>query len=163
MDRQQIGLNLTLKTLDYPLSLETFDNRMAIQKVIYLCQAAGVHLGYRYNWYLRGPYSPDLTRDAFALRSIRNSEFDDTMGCKLDDESILKLGNIKPLWQAKPEGDRPCWLELLASVLFLRRSYDGRGKDAAGLQQILVRNEKHFSEADVRQALEELTRHGLSV
>jgi uncharacterized protein YwgA len=162
MDRQQIGLKLTLDALPLPLCLDTFDDRMAIQKAIYLCQEAGVHLGYRYTWYLRGPYSPALTRDAFALRAGQNSGFDETAGWNLDEESIRKLEKIKPLWRNKPQADRPRWLELLASVLFLRRSYDGRGKDAAGLQEILLRNDKHFSENEVRQALEELAQHGLS-
>jgi uncharacterized protein YwgA len=162
MDRQQIGLKLTLDTLGLPLCLDTFANRMVIQKTIYLCQLGGVHLGYRYNWYLRGPYSPDLTRDAFDLRAKQNSGFDETTGSNLDEASIQKLEKISSLWRDKPEAERPRWLELLASVLFLTRSYDGRGKDAAGLREILVRNDKHFSENEVRQALKELARHGLA-
>ena len=163
MDRQQIGLKLALDALQLPLCLNTFDDRMAIQKAIYLCQEAGVHLGYRYSWYLRGPYSPDLTRDAFALRAGQNSGFDETAGWNLDEESIRKLQKIKPLWQDnKLAGEQPRRLELLASVLFLTRSYDGRGKDAAGLREILERNDKHFSVDEVRRALEELAHHGLS-
>jgi uncharacterized protein YwgA len=162
MDRQQIGLKLTLDALGLPLCLDTFDDRMAIQKAIYLCQAAGVHLGYYYRWYLRGPYSPDLTRDAFALRGSQNSRCDEAVGWNLDEESIGKLERIKPLWRDKKETERPRWLELLASVLFLKQSYDGRGKNAAGLREILARNDKHFSESEVCQALEELAQHGLS-
>jgi hypothetical protein len=161
MDRQQIGLKLTLKALDLPLRLDGFDDRMAIQKTIYLCQAAGVHLGYRYNWYLRGPYSPDLTRDAFALHAQDTSESDETAGWRLDTASLQKLDKIIPLWRDLPEGERPRRLELLASVLFLTRSYDGRNKNAAGLREILERNDKHFSEEEVRQALKELARHDL--
>jgi hypothetical protein len=161
MDRQQIGLKLTLDALGFPLRLETFDERMAIQKKIYLCQAAGIHLGYRYNWYLRGPYSPDLTRDAFDLKAKSESASDEIEGSKLDDESILRLNRIRPSWASRPEAERPRWLELLASVLFLKRSYDGRNKDTAGLKQILERNEKYFSEDEIQCAIEELDRHGL--
>ncbi len=162
MDRQQIGLKLTLDALGLPLCLGTFDDRMALQKVIYLCQAAGVHLGYDYNWYLRGPYSPDLTRDAFALRAKQQSHLDETAGWNLDRESIRNLDRIKPIWQTKPETERPRWLELLASLVFLKRSYDGRDKDVAGLREILQRNQKFFSEDEIREALEELQRHGIS-
>jgi uncharacterized protein YwgA len=162
MDRQQISLKLTLDALSYPLCLNSFADRMMLQKTIYLCQQAGVHLGYRYRWYLRGPYSPDLARDAFALQASRGSGFDETAGWNLDEASIETLKKISPLWHDKPESDRPRWLELLASVLFLQRSYDGRGKDAAGLREILKRNDKHFTEDEVRQALEELARYGLS-
>lgn len=161
MDRQQIGLKLTLDALDLPLRLDSFNDRMALQKTIYLCQQAGVHLGYRYNWYLRGPYSPDLTRDAFDLKAKEGSGFDDTAGWNLDGTSFQKLKAIRPLWESRPESEQPRWLELLASVLFLKRSYDGRSKDAAGLRAILARNEKHFSEDDIRHAMKELDRHGL--
>jgi uncharacterized protein YwgA len=162
MDRQQIGLKLTLDALAIPLCLDTFNDRMALQKTIYLCQAAGVHLGYRYNWYLRGPYSSELTRDAFALQANQNSGFDETAGWNLDQESIRKLEKTKLLWQGKSEAERPRWLELLASVLFLKRSYAGRNKDGAGLRDILVKNEKYFSEDEIRSALQELERHGIA-
>ncbi len=161
MDRQQIGLKLTLDALGLPLRLDSFDDRMALQKTIYLCQQAGVHLGYRYNWYLRGPYSPDLTRDAFELKAEQGSGFDDTTGWNLDGPSIHRLKKINPLLESHPESQRPRWLELLASVLFLKRSYDGRSKDAAGLRVILERNEKYFSEDEIRHAMKELVRHDL--
>ena len=162
MDRQQIVLKLTLDALGLPLCLDSFDDRMRLQKTIYLCQQTGVYLGYRYNWYLRGPYSPDLTRDAFALQAREKPELDEMAGWNLDEPSIQKLGKISPLWRDKPEAEQARWLELLASVLFLQRSYDGRGKDAAGLREILERNDKHFTENEVRRALEELARYGFS-
>ena len=161
MDRQQIGLKLTLDALGLALRLDSFQDRMALQKMIYLCQQAGVHLGYRYNWYLRGPYSPDLTRDAFDLKAKRESGFDDTTGWNLDEASLQKLKVLRPLWEARPESERPRWLELLASVLFLKRSYDGRSKDVTGLKEILERNDKHFTELDIRYAMKELDCHGL--
>lgn len=161
MDRQQISLRLTLDALGLPLRLDSFAERMALQKTIYLCQQAGVHLGYRYNWYLRGPYSPQLTRDAYELKAEQGSGFDDTTGWNLDAASLQKLQKIRPLWQSRPEPERPRWLELLASVLFLKRSYDGRNKDVAGLRAILERNEKYFSEDEIRHAMKELARHGL--
>src|SRR5271157_3965026 len=125
MDRQQISLKLTLDALGLPLRLDSFDDRMVLQKTIYLCQFAGVHLGYRYNWYHRGPYSPELTRDAFELEAKLATDFDETAGSRLDDASIQRLMKVMPLWSSRRAEERPRWLELLASVLFLKRSYDG--------------------------------------
>jgi len=161
MDRQQISLKLTLDALGVPLRLDSFDDRMVLQKTIYLCQRAGVYLGYRYNWYLRGPYSPDLTRDAFELHAKQTSGFDEAVGWKLDGASIERLNRVSSLWKSRREDERPRWLELLASVLFLQRSYDGRDKDAAGLREILMRNEKYYSEDEIRQALQEFANYGL--
>ena len=67
MDRQQIGVKLTADGLGLSFQVETFEDRLIMQKAIYLAQAAGVNLGYFYHWYLHGPYSPSLTRDEFAI------------------------------------------------------------------------------------------------
>lgn len=43
------------------ISNETFESRLISQKKIYILQKLGTDLGYDYNWYVRGPYSPSLT------------------------------------------------------------------------------------------------------
>ena len=63
MDRQQIGVKLAIDGLKLPFVIDTFMDRLIMQKAVYLAQAAGVNLGYYYHWYLHGPYSPSLTRD----------------------------------------------------------------------------------------------------
>ena len=161
MDRQQISLKLALDALGESLALESFDERMALQKIIYLTQHAGVHLGYRYNWYLRGPYSPELTRDAFEMKSSLASGSDELTGWKLDEPSVQALKRLATLWRDKQPGERPRWLELLASVLFLKQSYLGRGSDTAGLREILRRYDKQFEESEINTALGQLRSYGL--
>jgi len=56
MDRQQIGVKLTIDGLNLPFKIDGFQDRLIMQKSVYLAQAAGVHLGYYYHWYLYGPY-----------------------------------------------------------------------------------------------------------
>ena len=48
---------------------KSFNGRKRIQKVIYLLKAQGHPFAssYRFNLYLRGPYSPDLTKDYYDL------------------------------------------------------------------------------------------------
>lgn len=161
MDRQQISLKLTLDVLHLPLKLDAFDDRMVLQKTIYLCQQAGVHLGYRYNWYRRGPYSPELTKDAFELKATQTSDFDEFSNWKLDDASVQTLSRISQMWSHKNDSERPRVLELLASVLYLRRSYSGRNQDATGLREVLLRNDKDFSESEIQNALQQLAQYGL--
>lgn len=72
MDRQQIGFKLALEQLSLPARLSSFDDSLILQKAVYLAQAAGVDLGYFFHWYLRGPYSSALTRDAFSMVSEIN-------------------------------------------------------------------------------------------
>ena len=66
MNKGRILLKLVLDNIGLGnLELDTFLKRLRLQKKIYLLQLTGLDSGYRYNWYLRGPYCPSLTEDAF--------------------------------------------------------------------------------------------------
>jgi hypothetical protein len=162
MDRQQIGLKLALDALGHDLDLSTFDRRLILQKTVYLAQAAKVDLGYTYRWYLRGPYSPGLARDAFALKAELTQNQEGLTGWTLDPVSLQRLAHLRQVLQAIPVGTRTRRLELLASVHFLLRTRQAKSSDVAGLRAVLLRNEKDFSEPDIRQALEDLKQHDLS-
>ena len=161
MDRQQIGLKLALDALGRKLSLDDFAGRLSLQKTIYLVQSAGVHLGYTYGWYLRGPYSRDLTRDAFAVRAELTQGAEDWKEWKLDPPSLSRLGRLREMFDAIPTEAQARRLELLASVHFLLNTRQGRDDDVRGLHQILVSNKKPFTESEVGEAIEELKRHDL--
>jgi hypothetical protein len=161
MDRQQIGLKLTLDALGLPARIETFSQRLALQKAIYLAQVGGVQLGYQFHWYLRGPYSPGLTRDAFALVAELNQGADDAEGWNLDAASFQRVGELRRLFDGVDAEELPMKLELLASVHFLLQTRAWQNLDAAQLRTILVRYGKNFSEEQIQNAVEELTRHGL--
>jgi len=47
--------------------MSTFDNRLQLQKIIYLLQSSGMSLGYGHNWYVKGPYSSPLAHDLFEI------------------------------------------------------------------------------------------------
>lgn len=115
--RRLIGLKLALDVLDVPITPETFTDRLLLQKATYLSQAAGVRLGYRYSWYLKGPYSPELTRDYFQL----TDESGITDGYKLRDDQMESLRRVTAV-STPPSGThvtRADWLELLASLHYL--------------------------------------------
>lgn len=161
MDRQQIGLKLTIDGLNLPFLINTFEDRLILQKAVYLAQAAGVNLGYYYHWYLHGPYSPSLTRDEYAIGCEHVQGVDDSEGWKLDDESAGRLEKLKKFI---PKSDRPELrrkLELLASVHFLINRKQVRQNDAREITATLKRFEKNFSEEEVQNALRELIDYGL--
>lgn len=71
MDRQPFVLGFILhKFPEFGFSMDTFDDRLRLQKFIYLLQAYGVYLGYDFSWYLRGPYCSSLATDGFILDDI---------------------------------------------------------------------------------------------
>jgi len=111
MDRQQIGLKLALNALGQDLDLSSFDQRLILQKTIYLVQAANVDLGYSFHWYLRGPYSPALTRDAFGVQAELTQNADDLNDWKLDSVSLERLDRLRGLLRAVPDTKRATHLE----------------------------------------------------
>lgn len=68
MDGQALVLGHVLRGFPkFTFSMETFDDRLRLQKFIYLLQAHDVYLGYDFSWYIRGPYCTSLTTAGFML------------------------------------------------------------------------------------------------
>ncbi|KPL22957.1 MAG: hypothetical protein AMJ75_07030 [Phycisphaerae bacterium SM1_79] len=161
MDRQQIGVKLTVDGLNLPFRIDSFMDRLIMQKAVYLAQAAGVHLGYYYHWYLYGPYSRSLTRDEFAIATDISAGLDQSEGWKLDDQSSQRLGQIHGLFAEADRDKLAKKLELLASVHFLIDRKQVSRADCSQVAATLERFNKDFSEGDVKKALEELKTYGL--
>jgi len=161
MDRQQIALKLTLDGLKLPFEINSFEDRLILQKAVYLAQARGINLGYYYHWYLHGPYCPSLTRDEYAIDYERRQEVDESNGWKLDGESEDRLKELRKLIPSGGRTEVRRKLELLASVHFLVSRKQVRGSDAKEITATLKRFEKDFSEQEVENALRELIDNGL--
>jgi len=161
MDRQQIGVKLTIDGLKLPFKIDYFEDRLILQKAIYLAQAAGVNLGYYYHWYLYGPYSPSLTRDEYAIAMDISADMDESEGWKLDDGSSQRLERIRGIFKELKGDDLAKKLELLASVHFLIDRRQVSGINTKQITETLKRFNKNFSEEDVKEALEKLRTYGL--
>ncbi len=122
MDRGQVALKLFLDELGIPFDIETIDDRKRVQKAVYLGQLSGVDLGYRFGWYIMGPYCPSLTRDYFPLAEALTSGDTDWEGKRLKSVARKRLASIRPILQKPPDVtlDQEDWLELLASLHFLK-------------------------------------------
>lgn len=161
MDRQQIGVLLTINSLKLPFKIDSFEDRLIMQKTIYLAQAAGVHLGYYYHWYLHGPYSSSLTRDEFAIAMDISAGLDESKGWKLDNSSSKRLEQIRDIFLKTKRDKLPKKLELLASVHFLIDRKQVSGVNTKQITETLERFNKDFREEDVKNAIEELVNYGL--
>ncbi|HTU91724.1 MAG TPA: hypothetical protein VMF69_16695 [Gemmataceae bacterium] len=159
MSAKLVALKLFLDELEIESNIDTIDDRKRVQKAVYLGQIARVDLGYRFGWYLRGPYSPGLTKDYYALADAVNSGELDTQGRTLKPELRERLRRIRPLLDPPPEGvlSQEDWLELLASLHFLRRvsMFDSNKSTAR------IRQEKPYLQEFLPQAESQLQRHGL--
>ncbi len=162
MTRSQILLAKSLEAAGVRLSVETFDERLILQKAVYLLQSAGIHMGYRFRWYLKGPYSPDMTADAFALTGAGETGTSELGRWKLDEASAVVAQRLEELLCRAGE-DTPTQakrLELSASLLFLLNTKQATPTDANGAAAILQRNGKQFSASEVRTAITELRSYG---
>lgn len=161
MDRQQIGVKLTIDGLGLEFKIDSFEDRLIMQKSVYLAQTAGVNLGYYYHWYLHGPYSPSLTRDEYAIATDISVGTDESEGWKLDDASSQRLEEIRGIF-TEPERDKLARkLELLASVHFLIERRQVSKVDTSRITATLKRFNKDFSKEEVKEALGELKSYGL--
>ncbi|AXV99837.1 hypothetical protein CJO81_03125 [Ralstonia solanacearum] len=133
MESNLIALKLFLDELGQTAKIDTVDDRMSLQKVIYLGQIFGADLGYRYSWYVRGPYSPSLTQDYYALSGAIAAGDKSYEARALNDRLRNCLAGAKNLLQ-KPPGvtlATPQWFELIASLDYLKRVSKRSDTDAA--------------------------------
>ena len=83
-----------------------FENRLKLQKYVYLAKKFGLDLGYHYNIHLYGPYSRQLTKDyynlnpadmssAYTPRELQHEDFMSSIGDK-----------------------EPKWLEIAATIIY---------------------------------------------
>jgi len=161
MDRRQMALKLTADALQLDFRIDSFEDRLILQKAVYLAQVAGVHLGYYYRWYLRGPYSPSLTRDEYAVVEELARDHDESDGWALDEHSKTRLQGLQGLVGQGERADLARKLELLASVHFLITRKQVVSNDDHQIVKTLRRFGKDVDDRDVRGARGDLKRYGL--
>jgi len=96
---------------------KSFERRLRIQKIMYFIVSKKLDsdLNYSYSVYLRGPYSPDLSKDYF---SISENEFENT-------EDVLGENSSLKLWIKQLNEKDSLWLEIASTLRsFMNAGYD---------------------------------------
>jgi uncharacterized protein YwgA len=124
MEARLTVLKSFLEVLGVSPNIETVESRKLIQKTVYLGQLSGIKLGYRYGWYLMGPYSTTLTQDYYALADTLAIEEEEPQNRQFNDEIRNKIRQVLPLMTVPSDlvntFDQSEWVELVASLHFLR-------------------------------------------
>lgn len=129
-------------------SEENFDNRLKLQKYVFLAERYGLHLGYNHSMYLRGPYSSSLTDDYYDLaRSNAVDALNGSFPPSFNQLGFFNLVNNKDVE----------WLEAAATLLSLRESFS----DKTCLLERTKNMKDHISGEKIESALRELEEHGL--
>jgi uncharacterized protein YwgA len=132
----------------------TFEGRLVLQKTVYLLQSLGFYLGYKFSWYIHGPYSPDLTKDAFKLKPI----YKKIPRVKFVDREIeANLAVFKKFVGTKK--DDANWLEQLACTHFLKALFPKADKQT--IVNRVLSHESHFTKEQCLQAWNYLVKEGL--
>lgn len=140
---------------------DTFENRLISQKKIYLLQSLGTDLGYSYNWYVRGPYSPTLTNYIYNNLDVLASE--DFSTNKLSKSAQKNIDIVNALAQEKIfELNIASWYELLASLLFInnnRKSWNIDDKKQS-LYNELLKYKPQYNDEQCEAAYDVLEKKG---
>lgn len=155
-DKQTIDLGAILRQFpEFTFSMDTFDDRLKLQKLVYLLQASGVFLGYHYSWYLRGPYCSTLATCGFALEEVYG-EIPEKIKVEFPNPGTRgKFEKFKRSMANRwTDGD---FLEIAASVHLLRRL----GKEQDHIIERVAAKQKRFTEEQVRRVWKELEGWGL--
>lgn len=105
-------------------SLDSLEERIKLQKTVYLLSNLGFNAleGYEktYNWYVYGPYSPNVAKDAYDVSESRSWEKASGLS-KAENDAIERLNKL--LCNIPREAGEPTSInyELLGSLLFLSK------------------------------------------
>jgi uncharacterized protein YwgA len=127
----------------------SFDDRLILQKIVYLMQASGIYLGYTFNWYIHGPYSTRLAADGFELQPIYS-----TLDEMVFDERSVEQTFKDFLQFIRPFRKEPEKLEIMASIHFLKQLHPHM-KDSDVVAKVVAK-QPSFTTAKVRKAWSDL-------
>ncbi len=108
---------LSMITRCFALKRSTIEERMQLQKIVYLIQAGGIHLGYGFGWNKYGPYSQDLANDAYAVLSVEPDKYKETKTWVFKTITERKLKSFEEFLSNFQQDYK--MLELVASVDFM--------------------------------------------
>jgi uncharacterized protein YwgA len=127
-----------LREAGFKPDLNSFQDKLVVQKTVCLLQLMGMRTDYNFSLYVRGPYSPDLTKDLYEHR-----------------EAVEKLKSVCSLSESEHEQVQkvyelsnhlePKMLEIMATYSFIRKQLGMNGRDSL----IHLKKLKPFPEAQI--------------
>lgn len=145
---------------DEDFDYQEFDNRMKMQKSVYLLTEMGVPVGnYGFRWYLHGPYSQDLHDDMYYENGRPVSDI------KIFQDYDKRIDKLRAVIHSDKKGTYSVsnWMECVASIRYIRDNvlpFDAAMEDVLAE---LSKRKKHLSQKTVNETaykmVEELFRY----
>ena len=137
-----------IRRIDKHFNMESFDNRLRLQKIIYLLQAYGINLGYEYRLYLYGPYCTHLTKTAFMVDSFTKAK-----EVYLEDESLEKIFKefLKRVESHKKDSN---WLEIASTIHLFKTMHPLKNREGI-IGEVIIMKPK-FTQKEVNRIYQEI-------
>ena len=145
------------------IHIDDFNERLRYQKLVYLLQASGVPIGYRFNWYIRGPYSPGLANSLYNI-STNQSVFEETSKIKFKNQDEIDKKISKLVDTLGDNINNPDYLEIIGSLSYIKKNDPLLKKNRESIIKRLIELKPFIKEipnyevmmADACQKIEEL-------
>jgi hypothetical protein len=104
-----------------------FKDRIKYQKIVFLLQAYGLSLGYRFGWYIKSSYSSESDHILYSIyTSNRTYENIDVLKFREHDKVIQKIKEFKEILGDKIDDD--LYIDMLSSISYIHcATYGGNG------------------------------------
>lgn len=136
------------RLFDDDFSYSRFEDRMQMQKGIYLLQNMGVPVGdYGFRWYKHGPYSQSLQDDMF----YEDGKAQDDI--HLTDESTDALEQLHRVIHSNQRGNYSIshWTECLASIHYLKENILSRTAREDDILTELTTRKSHLNNVEANK------------
>ena len=114
MDIRRGRLVRVMKFFGKEIDMCSYDDRLILQKLVYILQCKGVAFDYFFGWYIRGPYSSALAADGYFIGEEKHHQEADISPLE---ESVVK--RTKDLLGCSITDSKK--MEIIASLLFLKQ------------------------------------------
>jgi len=144
-------------------TLGTLVDRKLLQKKVYFLQEFGVDLGYSFGFYIYGPYSSELTNDAFFLYRQRTRAPDtiDSEDLSAEEEKSVQRAMEFFVKIKGSETEIARQLEFLSSLHFLRKVSNPEDRSRENIIQKLAEKKIIPKNVNLKEAWEFLVSYEL--
>lgn len=131
------------KILNRDVDLNSFNDKLTIQKSVYLARKFGLSFNYDFGWHVKGVYSSDLTVELYSMRDNQSNY----SPSQREVEFIEKLQSIERISK-----DFTSSLELFSTVVYAKKDR-GMEKDEE-IINFVKRVKPWFTKGEIKKSLQ---------
>lgn len=143
----------SLRVLGIDPKMDTFAERKKVQKIVYMLDKLfDMNFEFPYNWYLHGPYSPEVTKIVFDV--VEGRQVVRSNPKVLSGQDLTKIDRLKSfLGKDVNSNDK---LELLVSLHFLMQYLEDPRVSLEDVVAFLKAKKPYFTDEEISSAIDQL-------